>query len=55
MRISRFFIDRPIFASVVSIIIVILGGVVWSALLSTNLLPALYLHRRLRARTGSPA
>jgi hydrophobe/amphiphile efflux-1 (HAE1) family protein len=27
MRISRFFIDRPIFASVLSIIIVILGGV----------------------------
>ena len=27
MRISRFFIDRPIFASVISIIIVILGGV----------------------------
>ncbi len=27
MRISRFFIDRPIFASVLSIVIVILGGV----------------------------
>ena len=27
MRISRFFIDRPIFASVISIVIVILGGV----------------------------
>src|ERR1035441_7963155 len=27
MRISHFFIDRPIFASVVSIIFVILGGV----------------------------
>jgi multidrug efflux pump len=32
MRISRFFIDRPIFASVVSIIIVILGGVGFSRL-----------------------
>ena len=27
MRISHFFIDRPIFASVVSIVFVILGGV----------------------------
>ena len=27
MRISHFFIDRPIFASVVSIIFIILGGV----------------------------
>jgi len=26
--------------------IVIMGGIVWSALLSTNLLPALYLHQR---------
>lgn len=26
--------------------VVILGGILWSALLSTNLLPALYLHRR---------
>jgi len=26
--------------------VVILGGIVWSALLSTNLIPALYLHRR---------
>ncbi len=32
MRISHFFIDRPIFASVVSIIIVILGGVGFSRL-----------------------
>ncbi len=28
--------------------VVILGGIVWSALLSTNLIPALYLHRRRR-------
>src|SRR5687768_16926577 len=27
MRISHFFIDRPIFASVISIVVVILGGV----------------------------
>jgi cobalt-zinc-cadmium resistance protein CzcA len=27
---------------------VILGGILWSALLSTNLLPALYLHARRR-------
>lgn len=26
--------------------VVIMGGIVWSALLSTNLIPALYLHRR---------
>ena len=26
----------------------ILGGILWSALLSTNLLPALYLHGRRR-------
>jgi cobalt-zinc-cadmium resistance protein CzcA len=32
--------------------VVILGGVVWSALLSTNLLPALYLRRRLRRVDG---
>ncbi len=32
MRISRFFIDRPIFASVISIVIVILGGVGFFAL-----------------------
>ena len=32
MRISHFFIDRPIFASVVSIVIVILGGVGFSRL-----------------------
>jgi len=32
MRISHFFIDRPIFASVVSIIIVILGGVAFTRL-----------------------
>ena len=32
MRISHFFIDRPIFASVVSIIFVILGGVAFSRL-----------------------
>ncbi|HVV60363.1 MAG TPA: multidrug efflux RND transporter permease subunit [Pseudolabrys sp.] len=32
MRISHFFIDRPIFASVVSIVIVILGGVAFSRL-----------------------
>jgi len=28
--------------------VVILGGIVWSALLSTNLIPALYVHRRHR-------
>ena len=32
MRISHFFIDRPIFASVISIVIVILGGVAFSRL-----------------------
>ena len=32
MRISHFFIDRPIFASVVSIVIVILGGVAFTRL-----------------------
>ncbi|MGA9202295.1 MAG: efflux RND transporter permease subunit, partial [Pseudolabrys sp.] len=32
MRISHFFIDRPIFASVVSIVFVILGGVAFSRL-----------------------
>src|SRR3990170_5807080 len=32
MRISHFFIDRPIFASVVSIVIVILGGVTFARL-----------------------
>src|SRR3981081_1113189 len=32
MRISHFFIDRPIFAAVVSIVFVILGGVSYSRL-----------------------
>ena len=32
MRISHFFIDRPIFASVVSIVIVILGAVAFARL-----------------------
>src|ERR1700735_641755 len=32
MRISQFFIDRPIFAAVVSIVFVILGGVSFSRL-----------------------
>src|SRR6476659_7803595 len=32
MRISHFFIDRPIFAAVVSIIFVILGGVAFARL-----------------------
>jgi len=32
MRISHFFIDRPIFASVVSIVFVILGAVAFSRL-----------------------
>ena len=32
MRISHFFIDRPIFASVIAIVIVILGGVAYSRL-----------------------
>ena len=30
--------------------IVTLGGLVWSGLLSTNLLPALYVYRRERQR-----
>jgi cobalt-zinc-cadmium resistance protein CzcA len=34
--------------------IVILGGILWSALLSTNLIPALYLHYRTK-KHGSPA
>ncbi|HET9100896.1 MAG TPA: efflux RND transporter permease subunit, partial [Acidobacteriaceae bacterium] len=28
--------------------IVVLGGILWSAILSTNLLPALYLHMRCK-------
>jgi hydrophobe/amphiphile efflux-1 (HAE1) family protein len=32
MRISHFFIDRPIFASVIAIVIIILGGVAYSRL-----------------------
>src|SRR6185312_12930197 len=32
MRISHFFIDRPIFASVIAIVIVILGGVAYTRL-----------------------
>ena len=32
MRISHFFIDRPIFASVIAIVIIILGGVSYSRL-----------------------
>src|SRR3984957_15486392 len=32
MRISHFFIDRPIFAAVVSIVFVVLGGVAFSRL-----------------------
>ena len=32
MRISHFFIDRPIFAAVVSIVFVIIGGVSFSRL-----------------------
>ena len=31
--------------------VVVLGGIFWSALLSTNLLPALYLHLRLKQLT----
>ena len=34
--------------------VVILGGIVWSALLSTNLIPALYLHRRRRRAAPTP-
>ncbi|HVC63581.1 MAG TPA: efflux RND transporter permease subunit [Acetobacteraceae bacterium] len=37
--------------------LVILGGIVWSAMLSTNLIPALYIHRRRRttgARIAGP-
>jgi len=34
--------------------VVILGGIVWSALLSTNLIPALYLHRRRRRQALEP-
>ncbi len=37
--------------------VVVMGGILWSALLSTNLIPALYLHRRRkqaqRARSAS--
>src|SRR3954452_8770978 len=32
MRISHFFIDRPIFASVIAIVIIILGGVAYTRL-----------------------
>ena len=32
MKISHFFIDRPIFASVIAIVIIILGGVAYSRL-----------------------
>jgi len=33
--------------------IVILGGMLWSALLTTNLIPALYLHRRKREEAAT--
>jgi len=33
--------------------VVILGGIVWSAVLSTNLIPALYVRRRIGSRSGS--
>ncbi|MDA3913636.1 efflux RND transporter permease subunit [Oleiagrimonas sp.] len=33
--------------------IVILGGMLWSALLTTNLIPSIYLARRSRARTSA--
>ena len=32
MKISHFFIDRPIFASVIAIVVIILGGVAYSRL-----------------------
>ncbi len=32
--------------------VVIMGGILWSALLSTNLIPALYAHRRSRQETS---
>jgi len=35
--------------------VVIMGGIVWSALLSTNLIPALYIARRRRARSANEA
>ncbi|MDE2492155.1 MAG: efflux RND transporter permease subunit [Elusimicrobia bacterium] len=35
--------------------IVTLGGIIWSALLSTNLIPALYLRRRLRITAEAEA
>ena len=35
--------------------VVILGGMLWSALLSTNLLPALYLHGRRRQLNAARA
>ncbi|HYW04059.1 MAG TPA: efflux RND transporter permease subunit [Gammaproteobacteria bacterium] len=35
--------------------VVILGGILWSALLSTNLVPALYVHRRRRTLSSSTA
>ncbi len=34
--------------------IVVLGGILWSAVLSTNLIPALYLHRRRRQSVAAP-
>lgn len=34
--------------------LVILGGIAWSALLSTNLIPALYIHRRRRHQANQP-
>ena len=34
--------------------VVILGGILWSAVLSTNLIPALYLHHRLK-HAAAPA
>ncbi|MEJ2643473.1 MAG: efflux RND transporter permease subunit, partial [Gammaproteobacteria bacterium] len=35
--------------------VVVLGGILWSALLSTNLIPALYLHRRNKQLTKAAA
>jgi multidrug efflux pump subunit AcrB len=32
--------------------VVIMGGIFWSALLSTNLIPALYVHRRRKQATA---
>jgi Cu/Ag efflux pump CusA len=34
--------------------VVVSGGILWSAVLSTNLIPALYVHRRNRLKPSNP-